>query len=550
VTGESATITIVVKLNWCLTHMFQLVNTATATASGPDPDPSNNTASTVTTVLDDGVCSDNNACTLGDLCQGTTCVPGPLKDCSDGDACTDDHCDTVTGDCSWTTTICDDLNPCTDNLCDTQGGCYYPPNNSLPCSDGSLCTQVDICVNGQCVGTQPVDCNDYNQCTADTCNPATGQCSHAGDPGASCDDGDWCTLGDTCTCVGGVGLAENFDEVTPPALPAGWTSEIIVGQTGDPNWATSSTYSQTPPNSALGAGVAHLSDKVFVTPAFTGGPSSQLTFENRRGFEGTSYCFDAGVLEIKIGENAWQDIVAAGGSFVSGGYNGTAYSTNPLGGRAAWCFSNTAFVTTVVDMPPAAAGQTVQLRWRMASDGSIASSGWYIDSVVLPVCSTRCVGTPRICPPPAECYFDGKCDSYGQQCVYPLKPDGSACNDGNLCTGPDYCTNATCQPGPPVPPPEINNSVQVLGGGGGGGAVVTWNDLPGGYNVYRGSRTGGWVYNHTCFEAGAPGTSTDPAVPNPGETFYYLVSRKDQCGESVVGRDWIGTPDPNPSPCP
>ena len=46
--------------------------------------------------------------------------------------------------------------------------------------------------------------------------------------------------------------------------------------------------------------------------------------------------YDGGVLEIKIGTGAFTDILSAGGSFVSGGYNNkTIDSTddNPLDGR-------------------------------------------------------------------------------------------------------------------------------------------------------------------------------------------------------------------------
>ncbi len=43
-------------------------------------------------------CSDGDACTIGDLCDGAgTCVPGGPLDCSDGDLCTQDSCDPGTG---------------------------------------------------------------------------------------------------------------------------------------------------------------------------------------------------------------------------------------------------------------------------------------------------------------------------------------------------------------------------------------------------------------------------------------------------------------------
>ena len=90
----------------------------------------------------------------------------------------------------------------------------------------------------------------------------------------------------------------------------------------------------------------------------------------------------------------------------------------------------------------------------------------------------------------------------------------------------------------------------LYGGGGGGAALITWNDAPGPYNVYRGSRTSGWSYDQTCFAPDVPGAVTDAAPPDPGQMLYYLVSRRSACGESIIGRDSYGVPDPNTHPCP
>ena len=85
--------------------------------------------------------------------------------------------------------------------------------------------------------------------------------------------------------------------------------------------------------------------------------------------------YDGSVMEVKIGAADWQDILAAGGSFVSGGYDGPldGCCQNPLAGRLAWSGKSGTdqvanFITTRAKLPAAAAGQTVRLRWRAASD--------------------------------------------------------------------------------------------------------------------------------------------------------------------------------------
>ena len=86
-----------------------------------------------------------------------------------------------------------------------------------------------------------------------------------------------------------------------------------------------------------------------------------------------------------------------------------------------------------------------------------------------------------------------------------------------------------------------------------GVANLVWSDPLGPYNVYRGTRAGAspWLYNHTCFASMVPARNVDdPAMPASGSTLYYLVSRKDPCGESVLGYASSGFPIPNSSPCP
>jgi hypothetical protein len=86
-------------------------------------------------------------------------------------------------------------------VCDTGTGVCSNPNkpDGTACVDGNACTQTDTCQAGVCVGANPVNCNDGNACTTDTCNPATGACSHPNVvDGTSCNDGNACTQTDAC----------------------------------------------------------------------------------------------------------------------------------------------------------------------------------------------------------------------------------------------------------------------------------------------------------------------------------------------------------------
>ncbi len=91
-----------------------------------------------------------------------------------------------------TTGDCDDGNLCTTDACNT-GVCVYT-NNTLPCEDGLFCTSGDTCSGGACVGGSdpclaPLLCNEsLNACV---------QCLNA----THCSDGNVCT-NDVCNVVG------------------------------------------------------------------------------------------------------------------------------------------------------------------------------------------------------------------------------------------------------------------------------------------------------------------------------------------------------------
>ena len=193
-------------------------------------------------------------------------------------------------------------------------------------------------------------------------------------------------------------FAQNFDSVTAPALPSGWTSS--ASGAGSP-WTTVKTVNDTAPNSVFvpDATFTNLSD--LISPSITL-PSGleQLTFRNYYNLETGSGGdgFDGGVLEIKIGSGMFTDILAAGGSFVTGGYTSvidTNYQ-NPLAGRTAWSGATGGFVTTTVNLPAAASGTNVQFRWRCGTDNGNAApgtAGWWIDTITITNRACLCCGS-------------------------------------------------------------------------------------------------------------------------------------------------------------
>ena len=180
--------------------------------------------------------------------------------------------------------------------------------------------------------------------------------------------------------VKSITLSQNFDGVTAPGLPAGWTTNIEAGGSA---FVTSSTSADSFPNSAFVPNAAVAGGSSLVTPNIAVSSAfSTATFRHRSDLETP---WDGVVLEISIAGGAFQEIVAAGGSFVEGGYNASLSNGNgnPLAGRPAWTGNQTSFVTTTVQFPPQANGQSVRLRWRLGTDANTAINGWFLDNIVI-----------------------------------------------------------------------------------------------------------------------------------------------------------------------
>jgi len=132
------------------------------------------------------------------------------SDCDDDNGCTSDTC--IAGTCARVT--CEQFNPqpqCKRFACSTgdsstagpSATCVVeadPNDNGLMCNDGNSCTLSDTCNAGVCAGS-PVDCSgSADQCNTGVCDPADGLCDAVPVADATpCSDGLLCTENDACT---------------------------------------------------------------------------------------------------------------------------------------------------------------------------------------------------------------------------------------------------------------------------------------------------------------------------------------------------------------
>lgn len=213
--------------------------------------------------------------------------------------------------------------------------------------------------------------------------------------------------------------SEDFDEVTPPVLPANWTATQGVNVTGAPFWVTSPITPDTPPNDIFSTAPANILDnRIDAPPIFAGTFDNSVSFRHSYNLEEG---FDGAVLEIStpsINGGAFTDVTdpAVGGSFaVGGGYNSTISTAtqSPIAGRMAWSGNSNGYVTVILYLGFIDQDffDNVVLRFRLATDNSGASTGWRIDTfdwhhnecnppIPTPTATATATATPTPTPAP------------------------------------------------------------------------------------------------------------------------------------------------------
>ena len=175
----------------------------------------------------------------------------------------------------------------------------------------------------------------------------------------------------------------------------GWA---VSSDYGTP-WTWNTTRSQSPSHSWHAPGQTFYSDRVLTSPPIEVAPGGMLTFWHTYEFES---CFDGGTLEVSEDGFKWASVPTF--AFVAGGYTEHVYgNSNPIFGRPAWCHGTLGAMTPVQVSLALWEGKTIRVRWHAGDDFSVASPGWYVDSVTFhnAVVGNGCTTAP----PPATDFY-------------------------------------------------------------------------------------------------------------------------------------------------
>ena len=378
-------------------------------------------------------CSDEDVCTIADLCSGGVCVPGEETACDDSNICTDDSCDPGAGCVFQTNTVpcddlnsctiddqcsggqcvgsgsleCDDDNPCTKDICLPGGGCQHK-NIAAACSDGNPCTVNDQCGDGQCVAGVELDCDDGNPCTEDACTE-TGVCGN--EPvEAECDDANACTIGDVCVdgwCKAPAILDCNDDDVC--------TSNYC-----DPAVGCVSSTNTAPCNDENSCTIDDLCQEgLCVGEVVVCNDNNGCTDDSCNPALGC--VFQANILPCDDGNACTTDDVCGGGLCLPGA---------PLD-----CHDEDVCTTDSCSPLDACIHS---LNTAPCDDGNVCTTADKCDAGL-------CVGGPEL-----ECEDDNTCtdDSCDPESGCTHVDNTEPCDDLNVCTEGDECVGGACVPGP------------------------------------------------------------------------------------------------------
>ena len=166
--------------------------------------------------------------------------------------------------------------------------------------------------------------------------------------------------------------------------------------TGTDTWALVGDNTHSGTSAFHGDDISSISDQYLVSPAVDlpaeGDPITMRFWNYQELEDSTGGCFDGGVLEISDNGGAtWTRLEA---ELLTDPYDGEVDGgfSNPIAGSNAWCGDPQDWLESAVDVG-AWAAETVQFRFRLATDSSVNHPGWWIDDFAIQTCPTLTIFT-------------------------------------------------------------------------------------------------------------------------------------------------------------
>jgi hypothetical protein len=314
---------------------------------------------------------------------------------------------------------CDDGNPCTVESCDPATGCAsVAGNEDAACDDANPCTTDSTCADGVCQGTTFLSCDDGNACTDDSCSmeAAAGAdpCVHAPNT-APCDDGDACTVTSACaggTCKAGAPLVCDdgqpcTDDTCDPA--SGCKNQAIGDGTECDDGSDCTTDDHCTAGVCGGTGKVCDDGNPCTANGCSGGVCSFTALP-----DGTA-CQDGDACTLN--DTCAASVCKPGAAKVCD--DGKACTADACNASTGAC--------TFTNLPVTAT----------CNDGNACTTGDHCNG------AGACVKAGDL-----MCLMGGTCSKVtcdpAQGCVSTPLADGTACDDGKYCTVNDACSAGSC----------------------------------------------------------------------------------------------------------
>ena len=326
---------------------------------------------------------------------------------------------------------CNDGNACTADAC-TNGACTVTnAPNGTACSDNNACTQTDTCQAGTCTGSNPVVCTASDRATSRA--SAIRRTAPARIPTPP-------TAPSATTTTPAPRPRPVRRAPAPASNPVVCTASDQCHVAGVCNPMTGVCSNPNAPNGTV------CSDNNVCTQTDTC-QTGTCTGANPVVCMATDQCHVAGVCNPANG--TCSNPSAPDGTVCTDGNACTQTDTCQTG----MCAGSNPVTCTASDQCHVAgvcSPASGTCSNPSAPDGTVCTDGNACTQT--DTCQTgMCAGAnPVTCTASDQCHVPGMCNPMTGVCNNPNSPDGTPCDDSNICSKTDSCQTGTCTGGPSI----------------------------------------------------------------------------------------------------